>query len=285
MSIKALFGSTDLYKQFVELAPVLFFAVDRNLKCTYINNRFATIHGVSQEEAVGLHLAELIGETSFKANLNFYKKALSGKTVKYKGLTRKSDGKQYYYSATYEPFILDGELVGFTGTVQDRSSEYRLAELSDTDSLTGLRNRRKFDRDLRATLRKKGQSALVMMDLDHFKAINDNFGHDVGDEVLVKVSRFYKKYMRHKDVVYRIGGEEFAIILHNNDIEDNELAEYCNQLCRRLANTSILQDHPITLSIGATKVLAEDNASSLMRRADKAMYQAKYSGRNQVSII
>lgn len=151
------------------------------------------------------------------------------------------------------------------------SDHYR--SLSETDPLTGLPNRRRFEEDLARELRRVGGSPLSVgfADVDDFKAINDLRGHEAGDEVLRSVARAMDLTLRRTDRVYRIGGDEFAIILAGAPA--SQARGLLRGLRQELARTGV------TLSVGVEQVRPGDNLRALMRRADTAMYEEKAAGK------
>jgi diguanylate cyclase (GGDEF)-like protein len=167
-----------------------------------------------------------------------------------------------------------------------KEANARLMELVTTDPLTGVSNRRAFDEQLqnlwKLSARSQSPLSLLMLDVDHFKKINDTFGHEAGDEVLRQVARTLKHATRSTDVTARYGGEEFAILLPSTPLDAAALfAEHLRETIASLP----WEGAALTISIGA----ASDTASSsgrgicrLVQHADAALYEAKRSGRNRV---
>ena len=158
-----------------------------------------------------------------------------------------------------------------------------LSKMATTDPLTGLNNRRAFDHSLELELavvaRRGTPLSLLMLDVDHFKQINDTFGHDAGDKVLVAIAQALSGCARVIDVVARVGGEEFAVILPNTDAQGaHEVAERMRIAVAQ--SGSLVQ--PTTVSIGAATLQDKEDALGLYARADEALYAAKASGRNRV---
>ncbi|UAW98813.1 GGDEF domain-containing protein [Halopseudomonas nanhaiensis] len=167
-------------------------------------------------------------------------------------------------------------------------NERRLLELASKDVLTGLANRMKlaevFERERSHALRDNKPLALVVLDLDHFKRINDQFGHEGGDQVLRHVADLLPTRLRETDLFCRLGGEEFALLLPGADL--GRAAELANALREQLCATPLQLDNGlVTLSFSAgVAALGEDGSSldALMRTADRRLYEAKGGGRNQV---
>jgi len=171
-----------------------------------------------------------------------------------------------------------------------RDANKRLESLADTDGLTGLFNRRYFDtllmRELQRTERYKTPLGLVLLDIDHFKRVNDTFGHSMGDEVLRNVSRLVTSSVRVTDSVARYGGEEMAIVFTQTTAQG--VCEVTERLRQRLADFSHeYQDNRLkcTASFGISVCDGRGgvpSAKEMIDRADRALYQAKRTGRNCV---
>jgi two-component system, cell cycle response regulator len=164
-----------------------------------------------------------------------------------------------------------------------------LAQAALTDGLTGMQNRRYFDEALKEYLAQFGRIdkpvGLMILDLDHFKTINDTYGHDVGDAVLREVARCLKDYTRYHDVVARLGGEEFAVVVSN--MEKELLAKLANRICKAISDLTITVDDAclkVTTSIGVAEWDRRESWQDFYRRADQLLYQAKNMGRNRVCV-
>jgi diguanylate cyclase (GGDEF)-like protein len=179
----------------------------------------------------------------------------------------------------------EGKLRAMTESLSARSSTLEHAAL--TDGLTGMQNRRYFDDALKEYLeefRRIGKPiGLMILDLDHFKQVNDTHGHDVGDEVLRAVAKCLKDMTRYHDVVARLGGEEFAVVTPNMDAE--LLARFAERIRKAVATMSVLSGNVrlrITTSVGLAVWDRKETAEDFYRRADRQLYEAKRQGRNRV---
>lgn len=167
---------------------------------------------------------------------------------------------------------------------QARQIESQLVE-ARIDSLTGIANRRAFDEELLRRLaewrRRHTPTSLMLIDIDHFKQVNDTQGHPTGDAVLRETARVLSKTMREMDFTARFGGEEFAVILPNTTLADARRAAQ-RALRAVAAHPFEHEGHevPLTISIGLSGVMPSDDAASLIRRADEALYLSKAAGRN-----
>lgn len=164
--------------------------------------------------------------------------------------------------------------------------QQELERLATTDTLTGIRNRRAFDEQLALELtraRRYGQKlALILLDIDHFKRINDRHGHQVGDRVLVDLAHVVGSRLRASEVFARWGGEEFIILAPNSDAEDAALL--AEEVRARVEAHDFPEVGRVTVSLGVTEYTAEDSTDSLWKRADTALYRAKTAGRNRVEV-
>lgn len=171
---------------------------------------------------------------------------------------------------------------------QLRTELDQVRQIAITDGLTGLLNRRAFDQTLAKVIEQSEpeQACLSMLDIDHFKKINDTYGHTIGDNVIKFVASLMKQYAEEHHHVARYGGEELAIIMPNTpkekaiEISENIRLAMENSHLKRKSDNQLLGK--ITLSIGIAKLEDNDDPDSFLVRADKALYQAKETGRNKV---
>lgn len=158
-----------------------------------------------------------------------------------------------------------------------------LKEQAVIDTLTGLYNRsllqHSLDHSVKQSRRTNVPMTLVMFDVDFFKDINDKYGHDVGDSVLIAMGELLKKSFRESDMVFRIGGDEFLVLLYNTD-EFNGL-KIAEKLCQRIEKLPLAPGHTVTVSIGIAGLRPGMNLSEWKELCDKKLYRAKSNGRNQ----
>jgi polar amino acid transport system substrate-binding protein len=165
--------------------------------------------------------------------------------------------------------------------------EKKLQYIAETDRLTKVYNRAKFDEELKKQVAWASLTnqyfGLIMLDLDHFKEVNDNYGHDMGDKVLKNTVELIHKRIRKSDILARWGGEEFMIIAPQ--IREGDLFTMIESL--RVAIEGIDHDQvgTVTASFGATILNPNDNIQSLLKRADMALYRSKNSGRNRCTTL
>ncbi len=189
----------------------------------------------------------------------------------------------------YWQYLVVALLLVVMGTlvVHQRGRTRKMQRLAMTDELTGIHNRRQIQAKGRkwfTQAREEGKPLCVLLDVDHFKKVNDQLGHHVGDRVLTAVAQCIEEQLRSLDRVGRNGGEEFLVLLPDTLLNEAvEVAERIRQAVARLEIEGVPADHPIRISIGCAQYKPEDdNLGELVRRADEAMYEAKLAGRNRV---
>lgn len=221
---------------------------------------------------------------------------ITGRTdseTKIRGLEQ---GASDYVTKPFEP----GELVARVKvqlkikTLQDslKKSNQELLQLSNTDPLTHLSNRRflmeTLDKELKRSARCNSPLSLIMVDIDHFKRVNDTYGHQQGDVVLVEVAKVMLEHLREYDMAARFGGEEFSLVLPETELLPAvQVAERLRHSASQMAFSGQLQDLKLTISLGVAtfphgRVRSVDD---LVREADEALYQAKRQGRNRVEVM
>jgi len=199
-----------------------------------------------------------------------------------------SDGKERFFSVSMS-FIEDREnhcVYTFTDVTHLENRSRNLEKKAFYDKLTGIYNRRKFEDHILLSMhtskRYNTELSLIFFDIDHFKDINDTYGHQTGDVLLKEISSAVSDKLRKSDVFARWGGEEFIILLQHTDIKNAEAtAEKIRHLIKNLSNSSGEQ---VTCSFGVTQYIESDTMKSFIKRADDALYDAKGHGRDRVII-
>jgi len=162
-------------------------------------------------------------------------------------------------------------------------------KMAYTDPLTKTNNRASFkdtlQREIKLAHRNSSQLSIIFFDLDHFKNVNDNFGHECGDIALTSAANCIKDAVRGSDIVFRYGGEEFVILL--NDTDTNGAKVIADRIRKNIENHTIsygMEIIKLTASLGISTLRESDDCDSVIQRADNAMYHAKESGRNQTQV-
>lgn len=274
------------------------YGCDMQGRCTFINPAALEMLGLAYEDVIGLdqhmifHYRRLNGSVYPHEECPVHEVLVSGESKQCEDHFVHSSGTTFPVSMTVTP-MLEGEVqvgvvVVFQDVSQQKEMQAKLITLTTTDDLTGLYNRRYFQTQLHQEFarfqRSFADTALLMIDLDHFKQINDRFGHAAGDRVLQDFARLLKKAQRNSDLSARVGGEEFAMLLPDTGLED--ACALANRLREQITAFSfIFEQHTIdvTVSIGCTLMLPEDERpDTALARADRALYEAKAAGRNRV---
>ena len=191
--------------------------------------------------------------------------------------------KKYYKITSNAPLKIGGRL--FCGTVKNIThAKQEIKIISEKDGLTNVYNRRSISEKLSMLDKHQLSYSIVLLDLDHFKTINDSYGHDIGDRVLRRVASILAQNIRHRDMVGRFGGEEFILILNEDNLSVvKEVAERCRH---QIEKTEVQVHNDLCISITASLGIAignqEDSHENIVRLADQALYLAKSCGRNQV---
>ncbi len=205
---------------------------------------------------------------------------------------RTASGKAFWALVNAKRFTLDGEelfMIGFSDLTAQKEQELRLQELATIDELTGAFNRRQFfelgEREIERAKRYGSAPSLAMLDVDHFKAINDDLGHAAGDSVLRELVQVVREQVRTVDIVARIGGEEFVILLPSTALEAAALTvERVRSAIEQRRFQGVPAGRRVTVSIGLVTPQGEETLSALLRRSDECLYDAKEDGRNRVSL-
>jgi len=198
-----------------------------------------------------------------------------------------SKGQEKWLQSRVMP-ILDahGDIYELNAVYHDITNEKLLEELYITDSLTKLYNRAHFDETINMIVKhqRKADSdfILVLVDIDHFKTINDTYGHQVGDEVLVTIAKTLKHSLRDNDLIARWGGEEFVIMLKNITVDEAKII--IEKVRVNIQNSIIKENIKVTASFGLTKYIIGEDSKEIFKRSDDALYEAKKSGRNRVVV-
>ncbi|OEF96636.1 diguanylate cyclase [Desulfuribacillus alkaliarsenatis] len=250
-----------------------------------VNNHFCSILDITKEQATQINMLELRNEQI----VNCIKQTLNGEVTHYEDIyTSVISGKEVMVRATFTPLIDDNIIIGGIGIIEDFTERKRLEEeikkLSVTDKLTQIYNRLKLDEALEQELiraKRTGEIfSVILTDIDRFKAVNDNYGHQTGDLVLKEFATILKEGIRASDIVGRWGGEEFLIIAPDTKLENAcILAE---KLRTKIEVHSFVDKLKITSSFGVATFKDDNSVSAIISRADDSLYKAKKGGRNAV---
>ncbi len=278
--------------------------VDKERTITFWNKGAENISGFRSDEVVGTHCQDnllrhvtedgcrlCLGGCPLHATLQDGQPRTAGVYLHHK------DGHRVPVEVKVHSFVQNGEIVGAAeifSTEKSRCSldlsAVELEHLALYDQLTELPNRRYIDTYLSHRMRDLEELSLsfsfLMMDLDFFKRVNDSYGHEMGDATLKMVARTFRQALRSNDFVGRWGGEEFVAILRG--VTQAELARVAEKIRMLICESDLTKDGccvHTTISIGATTAQKDDTPSTIVRRADRALYLSKNAGRNRATIL
>lgn len=273
---------------------------DTEMRCEYANEAYGQWFEKSKEEVVGMAVRDLLSDEWSSTVEQRINAALAGEEQAFERTHTKVDGTAGHSLVRYVPDIVDDKVKGVYVLAADISElksiqlelEKRIEELdilATTDPLTGLSNRRHFlgraQEEFARSVRYGLPLSFLMIDVDHFKGINDLHGHDVGDRILQLLADSAKETMRETDRVGRLGGEEFGVLLVQTTAEQakitaNRLRQILSTVCIQTETGSLC----FTVSIGIAAYGDDvDSLEALMKRADQALYHAKENGRDRIS--
>jgi diguanylate cyclase (GGDEF)-like protein/PAS domain S-box-containing protein len=285
---RALRESEAELRLLIDNVPGMILYVDREMRCVLANQRYADFFGRSVTDMVGRPVSEIVGQTAYQGLEQHFREALAGRPVVYQRMVSGNDGEQRWLEVKLVPRPAEkGSIPGFysmaTDITEHKQAEARIQHVAHHDSLTALPNRLLFNDRLSQAIslakRDSHQFALLYLDLDRFKLVNDSLGHSAGDELLRMAAGRIRQQVRESDTVARIGGDEFAVILR--DVTSREavaaIAEkIIGTLTTRFDLTSRNQAVDIGTSIGiAIYPTDAQDIDAMIRQADAAMYRAK----------
>lgn len=259
-------------------------------RITYANAAFCSLSGYSRRELIGASPRLLQGEGTDRLALDRIREAVeAGRPVRETLLNYQKNGRPYWLDISISPLHDSwGNISHFIALQRDVSHlkqeaiTQRLA--AERDPLTRLRNRRGFDAKLNTLIAKEALGstfAVIVLDIDHFKRINDSLGHDQGDIVLVRLSELLRRNLRRRDIVARFGGEEFVVLLPDVG------TDIAFQTAERLRQQVAAIDEPVSFSISlgvACNRQPAEGFRSVLTRADQALYAAKAAGRDRTKM-
>ncbi|MES2297313.1 MAG: EAL domain-containing protein [Pseudomonadota bacterium] len=258
-----------------------------------VNPAFSKLSGYSSQDAIGKHLSDLASTRHDKDFFDDIRRCI-GQTGVWHGevWNQHKNGQQYLISIVFNTVCdQDGvpfrRIALFSDITKKKATEELIWKQANFDALTGLPNRRMFHDRLRIEMKKSERSnmamALVFIDLDHFKEVNDTLGHDLGDALLIETAKRLTMSVRGTDTVARLGGDEFTVILSELN-EAADVARIAQQILKHMVMPFELGESRayISASIGITLYPEDgDSLETLLKNADQAMYAAKQQGRNR----
>ncbi len=267
-------------------------STDKDFRIIYFNPAAEKLFGYKVEEVISKTIMEI--HTKEKIDPSRFEKAIE--TVKIEGEymytleKEKEDGIHYIESRVSGIWDKKENIIGYVLMSKDvtdrKKAEIELEKLATLDKLTQTYNRIKFEeiivREIERARRYNHSLSMIMFDIDHFKIVNDTYGHVIGDHVLKSVADIAKEKTRKTDYLIRWGGEEFMIISPDTELESaEELAERIRQM---IEDFTFNKNGNVTVSFGVTQFTNDDTEDTFIKRADDALYKAKMKGRNRVEV-
>ena len=283
-------NKVKLLAQALEQSDSMVFITDNNGIINYVNDSLLYHTGYTKEELIGSKTNIFkSGKHDEAFYQNLWKTILSGENYNNVIINKKKSGEIYYADTSITP--IDDEYTktkNFVASAKDvtiqMKLEQKLENLATTDSLTQVYNRYKINGeiDLHIARAKRNNTpfSLLMFDIDHFKLINDKYGHYVGDVVLKDLTKIVENNIRQVDSFGRWGGEEFMLVLENTNKE--EAIKVAEKIRTVVEKTPMSGHYNITVSVGVSQYRISEQKSTLLERVDQALYEAKEGGRNRV---
>lgn len=285
-----LLASEARYRTIFETVEDIIFTLTQDGLISSLNSSFERITGWLPEEWIGKPFLPIVHPDEQPLIQDNFERLLLGESVasvEVRVLTKSGSYIDFETNPTVSNNNGQSTVFGVLRDITERKqAEEQIRCFATFDSLTGILNRREFtgivENEIERVRRYGMPFSLIMYDLDHFKWVNDTFGHNVGDDVLQTVVRVVNKNMRSTDVAGRWGGEEFMVLLLQTDLDSAmKVAEGLRQAIELCTFDKVGQ---LTASFGLTQLVPEDNIDSLTKRVDEALYQAKQRGRNRVEV-
>lgn len=260
--------------------PIFMIAPDNTYM--YVNHAFAEVLMKSQEEVIGKRVSEVFPQAEADKRLSVIKWVFENKQVREIEEHMPRPDEDRYYLTTVKPVLDDHGQVNVVICISKEITERKKMEndlryLSTHDILTGLYNRNFFETELRRFQESRFfPVSIIMIDLDHLKHVNDLFGHATGDEMIIRAAQVLKETFRSEDIIARMGGDEFVVLLPKTD--ESQVRE----AVERLRRNAQMQEMPLlTMSIGSACGSKTGLLSEVFRLADDAMYQDKANHKYQ----
>ncbi len=288
---------SDFEDFLLDLIPKPIFIINIHGICLNVNKEFEKFFDVEKNYLKNKSI-NVVNDEKFGKLFKMFSKELTA--IKKYGLTAlveneseitfRSKNFNYIKLKIYKSYLFNrkNQLNGIVGVVED-ITEYekqvnKLMKVAIYDDLTGIYNRGFFNKTVKDEIervkRYDEKFSMILFDIDYFKNVNDTYGHDMGDYVLREISKTVDKSRRNTDKFFRVGGEEFALLLFNTDLENAAIV--AEKMRQKVENMALEKVGRVTISAGVTQCKGDDNFETLYKRSDEALYKAKNKGKNRV---
>ncbi|MFD1357232.1 EAL domain-containing protein [Fictibacillus halophilus] len=286
-----LLESEQRYKSLFDHNPDMIYSMDMNGYITSVNPALIQTLGFSKKDMLQAHALNFVCKKDHKRVVEHFRLAIHDKPQTFVTSIRKKDGSEIVCSITNIPIVVNQAVVGVYGISKNitwqKNAEEKIERLAFHDSLTGLPNRNQFEKRLRELVEEnhhtKNKLAVMFIDIDHFKIINESLGHHIGDVVLKHVSKQLRQTIKGDDLLCRFAGDVFTLILPTLD-KPGEVIDTANRIAEALKMPIYLdgQEYTVSASIGIS-IYPNDSkeADVLIKNADIALHKAKEKGRGK----
>lgn len=298
------------YKYVIENIKDIIWQMDTNMIFTYVSPTAKESIGYEPDELIGKSILDIVTTESKMELLYYWKKRLESringkydKVILYDVQIESKEGKIIWHEVSVKPVFEDQSFLGYIGTSRDISEKKaldnkitkyikelkeknsKLDELATLDMLTGAYNRRKFEYYVKECIEKNEKYgspfSITIFDIDHFKRINDSYGHKKGDQILQEISAIVKRALRDTDRLFRWGGDEFIILLP--DITLKNAYKVAKKVRSTIEKYDFgIQSKEVTVSLGLGEYKIGENLDQFVSRADTVLLEAKANGRNKI---
>ena len=256
---------------------------------TYVNDAFCKLTGYKKDELVGKkHGILRHDDTSTEIYKELWENILENRTWEGVLKNKTKDNRIIWNEIKINPmYDYKGNKIGYVSTRENINYKKELEYITEHDLLTNIKNRRTYEKELEKQIHlskryEENHFGLIMFDIDHFKEINDNYGHQIGDKILKTLSKNISNHLRENDTFARWGGEEFVILCPYTNID--QLEHIAKNLQEVIKNINFSPVPNLTVSLGLTVYKKDDSEVSIQKRVDSVLYKAKRNGRNQYQI-
>lgn len=283
--------SEERFRTMAEMLPEIIFEINLEGRFLFLNKISKKLMGITDEEMYERNIFNHFLPNDIPRLRSIMTSGFSGQESVVNEFSLKTADNGMIPVLVYtSPVLEEGKLSGFRGIIinnmHQKEIEEELKMMAMTDPLTRIYNRYKIMEDLEREVNRANRYhttfSVILLDIDHFKRINDNYGHNIGDDILVKISGLVFNMIRVTDIFGRWGGEEFIIVCFETLVDGAQIL--ADRIRMRIENQNFFPGLQVTASFGVSSYQIGDDVNQVIKKADQAMYQSKKTGRNCVTI-